>query len=220
MKHFYILTLLSGLLLTNTLNAATTVRFVKTNGTQATGSNAANATSWATACADLQAVINASAADDEIWIAAGIYRPTHSAANWTPAAPTGVNVDPNDRDNAFVLKTGVRLYGGFNGTETALADRNPKLHITILSGDLDNDDTFDPDDGISTGNRENNAHHVVIGADIPATTVLDGVTVTGGNADDTAYTYIRVNGQNVSRNNGGGMHNRYSSPTLTGVIIA
>lgn len=68
----------------------------------------------------------------------------------------------------FAMHAGLKLYGGFAGTETALAQRNVQLHPTILSGDL----------GV-LGNEADNAHHVITGADA---TVLDGFTVRDGNA--------------------------------------
>jgi hypothetical protein len=55
-------------------------RYVKTDGT----GSVASATSWATASNDLQAVINAATAGDEIWVAAGTYKPLYKVA----ATPT------------------------------------------------------------------------------------------------------------------------------------
>jgi hypothetical protein len=174
-----------------------------------TCSGTGDASSWINASGDLQAVINASAAGDTIWVAEGTYIPTHTALNWTPASPTGVNANPADRDNAFVLKEGVKIYGGFTGTtETLLAQRNWTTNVTILSGDIDNSPTD------ITGN----ARHVVIGAgNITAATVLDGFTITGGNADGN--NSITVNGHYLLRSDGGGIFNYNSSPTLTNLTI-
>ncbi|MCH7632877.1 MAG: hypothetical protein IIB59_06655, partial [Planctomycetes bacterium] len=49
--------------------------------------------------------------------------------------------------------------------------------ITILSGDLMDDD------GPDVTNIEDNSHHVVKGSGTDATAVLDGCTITAGNAD-------------------------------------
>ena len=80
---------------------------------------------------------------DEIWVSAGTYIPNRRA--------DAINViTVNDRRNAFVLKTGVKIYGGFTGviTETLLSQRNYTANVTILSGDI-------------TGT---NCYHVVIAA--------------------------------------------------------
>lgn len=36
--------------------------------------------------------------------------------------------------NAFTMRSGVRVYGGFDGTEQSISDADPTLHPTILSG--------------------------------------------------------------------------------------
>ncbi|MDR1335671.1 MAG: hypothetical protein LBK22_02445, partial [Tannerella sp.] len=138
MKHFYILTLLSGLCPTNVFDTgAAVVRYVKTGGTAATGSNAANATPWTAVCADLQAVINASASGDEIRVAEGVYKPIYTARGYNASTNTYPTAN-EDRDNAFVLKDGVKIYGGFpagaNDTDhTSLAGRDLTANKTILS---------------------------------------------------------------------------------------
>jgi hypothetical protein len=65
-----------------------------------------------------------------------------------------------------------------------------------------------------------NAYHVVLGINIPvaAGTVLDGLTISGGNASGTGS--IMANGYSVLQKNGGGMYNAGSSPVLTNVIIS
>jgi parallel beta-helix repeat protein len=168
--------------------------------------------SWENASNDIQALIDIS--DDypgitEIWAAAGTYTPAHVP----PAADA-----TTDRDRTFLLKAGVKLYGGFAGNETLLSQRNWTSNPTILSGDFDGDDGGNAMDGF-TG-MEENAYHVVLGVNIPNNggTVLDGFTIRGGNADtdDT----ITVYGKNISRGDGGGMGNDSSSPVLTNVTIS
>lgn len=93
----------------------------------------------------------------EFWIAAGTYHPTDELLK---------------RNEAFVLKNGVALYGGFAGTETLRSERNWVANETYLSGDIKNDGSF-----------SNNCYHVVfseIGTD--GTAVLDGFIVTKGYA--------------------------------------
>ncbi|KQS30818.1 hypothetical protein ASG33_10600 [Dyadobacter sp. Leaf189] len=74
--------------------------YVKENGT-GSGTN-----SWANASGDLQAVINAAVAGDEVWVAAGTYKP-------------GGNGN-TDRAISFAMKNGVNLYGGFTVNETLI----------------------------------------------------------------------------------------------------
>jgi hypothetical protein len=167
------------------------------------GAGVKDGSSWDNASPDIQAMIDLAAADTakytEIWVAAGTYKPEYvpGTTNSTPA-----------RDRAFLLKPGVKLYGGFNGTETERTERNWTTNETILSGDFN-------------GNGEN-AYHVILGINIPnnGETVLDGFTVKGGNANGNSSSYIRVGNEYVSRSRGGGMFNGRSSPVLTNLTIS
>jgi predicted outer membrane repeat protein len=133
-------------------------------------------TSWADAYTDLQAAIDNATGESEIWIAEGVYTPDSEGDSFTI---TG------DQD-------GIELYGGFDGTETSRDQRAPREHRTILSGDIAGDDT-DPDgDGIIENAAniagDENAHHVLLldgtsGGTLTLSTVLDGFTVTAGDAD-------------------------------------
>ncbi|MCL5945768.1 MAG: hypothetical protein M1472_02805 [Planctomycetes bacterium] len=96
-------------------------------------------TSWATAYSSLQSAISSGATT--IWVARGVYSPG------------------NRHRDTFQLRPGLKLYGGFVGTETRLSQRNWVVNKTILEG--------------------NGAYHVVTGA---TGAVLDGFIVTGGNA--------------------------------------
>jgi hypothetical protein len=130
---------------------------------------------WSTAYTDLQAALNAAAGTagaDEIRVAAGTYRPSRR----TDAA------DP--RSATFSLLNNVSLLGGYpDGGGT----RNPAADVTTLSGDL----------GVR-GPAADNSYHVVTAVGAP---ILDGFTVTGGNA---------------TGGGGGGMFNNAgSSPTVT-----
>jgi parallel beta-helix repeat protein len=190
---------------------ASGIAYVVPNGT-------GDGSSWSCPLADMQQAINISGTNDEVWVAAGTYKPTRTAAGWNSSTNRSTNSYPTTdgtRDNAFVLKEGVRIYGGFAGTETSIAQRQfPSsggagvVNATILSGDIgtENDNT-------------DNAHHVVIGAgNITVATILDGFTITGGNADGSGS--ISVNGQSIAGDYGGGIYNASSSPTLTNVTIS
>ena len=75
------------------------------------------------------------------------------------------------------MKTGVRLFGGFAGTETSIDQRDPNQYETILSGDLKGDDKT------NFINYDDNSYHVIVANNIDSSTVLDGVVITGGNAN-------------------------------------
>lgn len=154
---------------------------------------------WATAYNDLQAALDdaASRNSDEVaendveqlWIAEGVYAPSK-------------RLESGDaRSAAFSLADGVTLYGGFAGTETELAQRDWSVHETILSGDIGTiDDAAD------------NAYTVVYcGEDVTA--ALDGVTVTGGNADGSYSSSYR------ERRYGGGVYNAGALDLRNAVVV-
>ncbi len=132
----------------------------------ATGQN--DGSGWADAFCDLQNALASAEYGDQIWVAEGVYKPTQD-----------VNADLACYE-AFELKNGVAVYGGFAGSETALSQRDYKNHETILSGDLAGDD------GPNFTNNDENSRHIIIGDDTDAATILDGFTITGGRAGDAA----------------------------------
>jgi hypothetical protein len=133
--------------------------------------------SWETAC-DLQTAL--SNIPDQIWAAAGIYKPT----------TTG------DREASFALESGVKIFGGFPADGGSWETRDWEANLTILSGDI----------GIE-GDPSDNSYHVVSADGVNRLAVLDGFTITGGNAD--VY-----NVPDDPKSSGGGMYNLDSSPTL------
>ena len=162
--------------------------------------------SWADAYTDLQTALTAAESGDEVWVAEGIYK---------PSLPAG-------RDATFQLENGVALYGGFDGAETFRSQRRWSSHETTLSGDIG-----------TVSDASDNAYTVVTSSSNDATAILDGFTVTAGNADQAvggnprgcgggmynvsssptvAHCVFEDNDANVS---GGGMHNYASSPTVT-----
>jgi hypothetical protein len=149
----------------------------------ATGAN--SGADWANAFVTLQGALAAAGSGDEIWVAAGSYTP----------GPAG------NREATFQLKAGVAIYGGFAGTESQREQRDWTTNVVTLSGDLNGDD------GADFANNGENSIHVVTGA---TGATLDGVTISGGNAD------INAPGMNA----GGGMYNASSSPTLSNVTFS
>ncbi len=187
--------LATGLLMGATATRAQTVYYVDDDGAPGNG-----CTSWLDACPDLQTALGLAVSGDQIWVAAGTYRP-HDCN------PTC------DRTATFQLMTGVALYGGFDGSETMLAQRAGLFDQTTLSGDIDGDDAavacVDSPDCDSHGgicvegfciikeNNDENSYSVVTGTDTDTTAVLDGFTVTGGNANDVSV-YISGGGMVIA----------------------
>ncbi len=172
-----------------TASAEAAVKYV-TQG----GAGARDGSSWGNAFgeAELPAAIQGATAGDEFWIAKGAYRPSVT----------------NDADATFELVEGVALYGGFSGTETASADRNWSANVTVLTGDLANDDVGKVNGvTLSAGQIRGINSKTVVTADssITDSTVLDGLTVTAGR--NTA-------------GEGGGMVNTDGSPKITNCTFA
>jgi len=159
----------------------------------AVGNN--DGSSWADAYTDLQDALGRARGGDEIWVAQGVYYP----------APNAI-----DRTATFELVDGVGLYGGFAGSEAERDERDWEANVTVLSGDLDRNDITD--NGVvtdATNITGDNAYHVVTGGGATETAVLDGLTITAGQADGSH-----------PHNHGGGMHNYVSRPTLTNVTFS
>ncbi|MCZ2392695.1 MAG: right-handed parallel beta-helix repeat-containing protein [Chitinophagales bacterium] len=164
------------------------IRYVKPNGT-------GNGTSWANASGDLQEMINISNRNDQIWIATGKYYPNRRIQEIG-------TITPKNRDNAFLLKTGIAIYGGFAGFENILNDRNIELNPTILSGDFNNNDSISisQDSIVSISYKTENAYHVLVGANETQFSLHD-LIIEGGNANGDGE--VKVNNVNISRIVGG-----------------
>jgi len=162
--------------------------------------------SWDTAC-DLQDTLALADAGDQVWVAAGIYKPT-----------TGT-----DRNATFLLESGVAIYGGFAGTETSLEERDWETNLTTLSGDI----------GTEAVNTDN-SYHVVTGSGVDTTAILDGFTITAANANGGSSSQKVGGGMNLLSSSptltnitfsgnlaveGSGMSNQGGNPTLTRVTF-
>lgn len=131
-----------------------------------------NGSSWQYAFDDLQEAIAIAEPGDSIWVAEGTYFPTPY----------------NNRAFSFYLNPGVKIFGGFEGTETALSQRDWESHETILSGDI----------GVP-GDSTDNSYHVVYTIGTDSTAILDGFTITRG------FAVHQDNGYVGSLNRGGGI---------------
>jgi len=153
------------------------------------GVTGGNGSSWTLAYGDLQTAIGNSAANDEIWVAAGTYKP-------------GTN-----QTDSFQLKRRVKMYGGFEGVvnETALSHRKPEVNRTILSGDINNNNTADAGDCIHVIRAQSASS----AAEIDRDTQLDGFVIKHGYAD----------GSSNLDNFGGGLLIAYASPVVQNCVF-
>ncbi|SOE20263.1 Right handed beta helix region [Spirosomataceae bacterium TFI 002] len=166
--------------------------------------------SWANAYTDLQDAIDNQCGGLDIWVAAGTYHPT--------VDHTGNSSPADDKEKVFFLTKNIKIYGGFAGTESSLSERNWEINKTILSGDFNNDDTPPLSTSpLTIGNTAENAYHVIVNVNLTADAVFDGLTVKGGNATGSSgFLYQLVA---ISQENGGGMQNVNSSPTLRNITF-
>ncbi|MEM7162904.1 MAG: ATP-binding protein [Bacteroidota bacterium] len=136
-------------------------------------------TSWDNAYYNLQDALNAANEGDQIWIATGIYLP-------------GKAGDP--RSSSFRLTKGIELYGGFEGIESDLSERDPSSFPTILSGDINQDDIANDFES----NRSDNVQTIMHVANPTETRpVIDGISFKNGYADG--------NDDLLEASNGGGL---------------
>lgn len=163
------------------------------------GNDGNDGSAWNKAYKNVQAAIDKLAAGGqggEVWVKTGTYQPSV----YMSGAST-------DRSAAFVMKDGVSVYGGFEGNETTRAERDTKkgsmpwlyTHSTVFVGNAYG--------GAATGGGKceyntadnkwsvtgSNSNHVVWFAQPDGTafknvTVLDGVTIKGGSAQETVGT--------------------------------
>ncbi len=146
----------------------------------ATGLN--NGTSWTNAYNSLAQALSTAVSGQEIHVADGTYKPTVS----------------NDRTGTFRLKSGVSLYGGFAGAGADNPDlRDLAIFPSILSGDIG-----------AAGTTVDNCYHVVTAGGVNSLSVLDGFTITAGNAAGSSPNDV-----------GAGIFNVGGSPTITNCII-
>ena len=181
-------------------------------------------TSWETAFTYLQDAFMVASSGHEIRVAQGIYKPDDFVLSARPNL---------GRAETFQLKNGVTVKGGYAGVgESDPNNRDIELYETILSGDLDGNDieVSDPCDLLTEPTRADNSYHVVSSNNCDPNAVLDGVTITGGNAyccykDDFGGGFYNNSGSPTISNctfagnaafwDGGGMYNSEGSPTLT-----
>jgi hypothetical protein len=159
-----------------------------------------NGTTWANAFTSLDTAITAFTTVNEIWVAAGTYKPTGTA-----------------RTSTFSMKNAIKIYGGFNGTETLLSQRNPKVNVTILSGDVNGNDNAIITAAETT--RQDNLYHVISARGNIKDVTVDGFTISGGNANGPTNTTGAGNLQFYHTRGGAIYINPYTSGDNTTVYI-
>ncbi len=143
----------------------------------AVGTN--NGASWGNAFTHLQSALSVAVSGDEIWVAKGVYKPS-----------VKLDLDANGvseaREATFRIPNGVKVYGGFIGGEVTEEARNWVTNLTILSGDIDNNDINLDGNAIAEFTTHiigNNAYHVVYTKNVSLQTQLDGLIITAGKAE-------------------------------------
>jgi predicted outer membrane repeat protein len=162
-------------------------------------------TSWENAYTYLQdALTDANSAEKpiEIRVAQGTYKPDQGAGQTS-----------GEREATFQLINGVFLAGGYAGIGADNPNvRDFELYETILSGDLNCDDTnvADPCDLLDEPSRAENSYHVVTSSNTNETAILDGFIITSGNANGTLFSGL---------DRGGGIYNYDSNLSVTNCIF-
>ena len=181
---------------------------------------------WAFACRTLQDAISKVWFGDEIRVAKGIYRPDRrtTITGGGRAGPVRTEITASgDQTATFELIYNVTFKGGYAGYGEPDPDlRDLEKYETVLSGDLDADDinVNSPRDLVTEPSRAENSYHVVT---VRGMAVLDGFTITGGNAGEgggllNKYGMPQIINctfrENSARNDGGAMYNDMANPSL------
>ena len=168
--------------------------------------------SWCAAFTDLQNRLAAAGAGDEIHVADGRFKP-----------------HPTDRNVSFGLQNGVSLRGGYAGCGAVDPDaRDTSLYESILTGDLNDDDSLlsTEADCASAGGawygvlcdkvlyNNENSYQVVTSLNNDASAVLDGFTISDGNADGPS-----LGPTPDSKDQGSGVNIYYGKPTLLDCVL-
>lgn len=151
-----------------------------------TAKGTSDGSSWDNATT-LTNALNTAQAGDQIWV------------QGFESVSSSDNVYFTSTDEGFVLKSGVRLYGGFAGTETNIDERQTlgepykMKYCTLLTGDMGKNDQYDDVNLIFSANtsRSDNATHVLKINMEPSSglntngyaTIVNGFSIGSGHAD-------------------------------------
>lgn len=184
-----------------------------------------NGLSWTNAFTNVQDALRQASLDGggDIWVAVGVYYPDE-----------GIGQINDALTSTFKLTDNVALFGGFIPGDDAFSDRDWENNVTVLSGDIEGNDTTDPNGVVltTTDITGENAYNVVTGNGVTKTAVIDGFTITAGYANSYVNPYSPVGGGMICRMcdavllnlifsgnyadyQGGGVYNNQSSPLMT-----
>jgi predicted outer membrane repeat protein len=158
-------------------NATVTITVVNVWFVDLNAGGVADGTSWADALAHPQDGNDLANPGDQVWVAAGNYV-------WV----AGFQV--------LLLSSDVAIYGGFDGTESCLEQRDYTNNVTTLNGDTDGNGTGDVSRVVQIPWTVTNAR-------------LDGFTITKGNA----------NGGGVDARGGGFLTQGLTNVTVANCIV-
>lgn len=140
--------------------------------------------SWDSPLGDLQSALKNATAGTQVWVSKGTYYPTLN----------------NDRNARFEIPDGVAIYGGFQGFETHLSERDPKLHLTSMSGDVG-----------KPNYSEDNIYTIIYTKNVSKNTLVDGFHIMNSCAN------VQEKPQGHPQRSGGAWYNEgtYSSSNPT-----
>jgi hypothetical protein len=114
--------------------------------------------SWTNAATSIQAALGIIGANGQIWVKSGTYKPTSGS----------------DRLISYVVNQNVEIYGGFNGTESSLNDRDLINNApSIITGDLSDNDNNLVQDSNPTYNDNSTTLFRINGSNV----TIDGFTL-------------------------------------------
>jgi hypothetical protein len=166
------------------------IRYVKV-----TANGLADGSSWANSSNDLQAMIDASVNGGQVWVAQGTYQRANT-------------------DESFMMKEGVKIYGGFPLTgDPTMSDRNWNSNTTELIGH----------DASVIYNDDN---QLTVAAVLDGFTIRSGYNILGAgiynyNVSPTLNN-LKIRGNNAyygSECKGAGIYEELSNSTITNTII-
>ena len=164
--------------------------YVKEGGT-------GDGSSWINASGDLADALSKSTFGRDIWLAEGKYTPVSCST-----------CGQAERNTPFVLTSGAKIYGGFGGWESDLNERKPDVFKSILSGDIDGDNTL-----------ANNSYTIIFTENVSNQTLVDGVTISDGNADFPDAAFGDRHNSGAAWFNKSGLPGDASHPVVKNVIF-